>query len=273
MNADELGLHLNRLDGVIGNLVHDARELRGAFAVRTELDRARVAEPKEGGAAFWPKTDIAAMFTELRSLLKLDGTRFDNIHHDPNDPFPASEAEVHAWIAERTRVWREAWPLPLTDRIEAAVSAKLSELQAELASREPKCTRVHNEEATSILRENERLARDLTACHDTIGQLSREALHVERLRETSTQQTEVIERLSRDIVSLRDLHRTEREFADRETAHVVVERDQLRRDLAAETQRYAALETQHNLAVEHLESLADNLKAAHEQARDWKLTT
>ena len=56
---------------------------------------------------------------ELRRLLTLEpGTfAFHCLPGTVEPPLPTSEAEVNAFIAERTRVWRESWILPALDEL------------------------------------------------------------------------------------------------------------------------------------------------------------
>ena len=56
---------------------------------------------------------------ELRELLMFKTSSFHRIGGTPPDsPLPETEAEVDAFIDERTRLWRESWVFPLLDQLE-----------------------------------------------------------------------------------------------------------------------------------------------------------
>ena len=55
---------------------------------------------------------------ELRRLMTLEQTKFAELWDDPErNPLPKREAEVDAFIRERTRIFRETWILPVLDEL------------------------------------------------------------------------------------------------------------------------------------------------------------
>lgn len=57
------------------------------------------------------------MLMELRKLLTLETANFSRIGPRDEDALPRTEAEVNAFIRERTRLWRESWVFPIIDEM------------------------------------------------------------------------------------------------------------------------------------------------------------
>lgn len=54
---------------------------------------------------------------ELRRLLTFERSDFSVIGPRDEDALPRTEAEVNAFIRERTRLWRESWVFPIIDEM------------------------------------------------------------------------------------------------------------------------------------------------------------